>query len=335
MEFFVPYNMIAFFNQKSGKTTGNYRHILSQRIYLFLLHCYSGRIHESNISELTKFFGSSKLNIQKALSTLLEWDVIDFQNGYYVAKGQEKFTNLKGGSDIRFYKFDHLDLLNPKRFKALIFKYLGQEVAFKKGLKLSNGLKVKINKTTGKYFVTDVIREKADNRFQTSDIEDLSYNSDLLNSVSVINNNPTITDLVQKQALSYLGKAIDRSSRSVSRKIKTIRQGEENQLGEDLVVFKSNKVKSLSNCGFEHLKFDDEQLSTKPWITVFESDYSDECFEMLENFSGRFPITSEGGFVAAVSNGFGVFTRKINKLTYTKINETTKTNRKVKFRIKG
>lgn len=70
-------------------------------------------------------------------------------------------------------------------------------------------------------------------------------------------------------------------------------------------------VKSLSNCGFEHLSFTEKELLERPWINIFESDIESEVIENILIFSGKFPIISEGVFVAKTPKGYGAFQAKI------------------------
>lgn len=315
MEFFVPFNMIEFFNQKSGKTTGNFRYVLSQRIYLFLLHKNSGRIHTKDLIELVKFFSSSKQNIEKALAKLVEMQLITVKGDYYVAYGKRKFSKRTESTYVRLYKFTEESLKNPKQFKTLVFKYIGQEVAHLKGKKFSNGLIVRQKKESKQYFVINSIRDNAEAGTYTSNQSDSLYNDHLLKLETF---NPTVTDITHNQSLSYLAKANDRSSRTISRKLSNAK------FTNEVAVFNKG-TKNVSNCFLEHHSLDSDDLASRVWINILESEYHHEAKEMLENFKRRFPILSTDTFVAPVSNGFCVYKRATNRVSYNRVDSNTKT----------
>ncbi len=326
MEFFVPYNMIEFFNQKSGKTTGNFRYVLSQRIYLFLLHKNSGRIHTKDLKDLVSYFGSSKQTIEKALVKLVEMQLITVKGDYYVTYGKRKFTKNSKTNYFRSYKFTEESLTNPKLFKSLIFKYIGQEIAYLKGHKFSNGLAVRKKSDSGKYFVVNTIRDNAEAGFYTSSSEQSCYTDHLLKQESF---KFTVTDLMQKQSLSYLGKANNRSSRTISRKLAIA------EFNNDILVF-STKTDTISNCGLEHLSLKNKELAERTWVNLLSSEIHSEAKEMLENFKSRLPILGEDTFVSSMVDGHSVMRRKANKLYYKNINLNTKSINKghVNFRLR-
>lgn len=318
MKFFVPYNMIEFFNSKSSKTGGVFRHVQAQRIYLYILHKNSGRLSENDLKSLSIYFNTSVQNIKKSISTLMSWGLVSVSGNYFTAKGKDEFSKINNSNYFRTYAFTEESLKDSKLFKTLIFKYIGQEVATKKGQKFSQGLHIKRKKQgekAGQYFVTNAIRDNADKGLYTSNQSDSLYNGYLLTSETF---NPTITEVVQKQSLSYLGKANKRSSRTISRKLK---QAE--SMGEIKIVHK--KAKTLSTCCLEHHKYKEETLLQRPLIKILESEEKCEVVEMLETFKRKFPILGQDTFVSTLDTGFCAFKRQTNKIYYRNIDLNSKT----------
>ena len=134
---------------------------------------------------------------------------------------------------------------------------------------------------------------------------------------------------MQKQSLSYLGKANSRSPRTISRKLAIA------EFNNDILVF-SSKRETISNCGLEHLSLKDKELAERTWVNLLSSEVHSEAKEMLENFKNRLPIIGEDTFVSSTIDGHSVIRRKANKLSYKNINLNTKSINKghVNFRLK-
>lgn len=137
--FYIPYQMLAFFHSKErGAYNGEYQFTLAHRIYLYLLHYKSGRIHKSSIKEIVSFFSSHKRSVLKALKHLEEKSLVKETENYFESVGKNRFKKIHMSTfkDKVEFEFTEQDLLDLKRFKAKVFSSVGNVIAKKKGRKL-------------------------------------------------------------------------------------------------------------------------------------------------------------------------------------------------------
>lgn len=130
--FYIPFNIIERFTQKDGKSNGEYRHYLAQRIYLALIHVCSGRIQEKEKVQLIKYLNTSHTAFNKALSHLIENNLIIVKSGYISAKGSKRIGKSK--YNVKF-QFNELELIDPIKYKNKIFQCLCQMSAIRYGKK--------------------------------------------------------------------------------------------------------------------------------------------------------------------------------------------------------
>jgi hypothetical protein len=222
------------------------------------------------------------------------------------------------------YLFTEEDLKSSKSFKSKIYKYIGQDIANSYGRKYKGNSKVSTNKTTGQLFMRVPLQATVcgDNSHARLN-ESLSFN--ILNDSSFDYSSNYIYGITpdkvsQKQSLSYLAKANDRTSRTISRRLKALTKLSDND---------KIKVKPM-------------KLST-PMDSLYSNEYS-EALEMKDNFKSRFPILGEGTFVIQSQSSkfiqstetyFKVVKRSPNVITYFNIDKTQKEVKSFKNKVSG
>jgi hypothetical protein len=369
-EFFVPFNMIQFLSSKEGQGKGNFKHTTAARIYLYLLFAKSGRIHKNELSELVSFFGSSKQNIKKALIQLQEWNLLTLEgrsSDVYQVRGKRMFTVMYPQySNTRSYLFTLDNLKNLKVFKALLFKYSAQDVAMRKGEAFDNNSKVKktsegnlyttkFNKSNNQTFVNDPTAENGERGFQIQlpgisveqsiktsmniSGQNVNFKNDYLDDNGCINYHNgrnfdvTINNYRQTQSLSYLGKAIDRSPRTISNKLNLLKKV--SKLESLDVKVKSGKTKVVSTLHLEHLN----KVKPEAQYSLLQSTCKIDIMEKFNRAKSTLPILSEYNFITVLDGKYSVVNRAPNFISYFNTDKNCKVNRiffdKAKFERKA
>lgn len=132
MTFYVPYNTIKFFTGKEGD---QYRHVLSFRLYLYIIHFHSGRIRWNERKKLVHVFKSSHTAVKNALNYLGSIGLVNFKKGWVECISQK--SDVFGNEPLNIqFEFDVNLLLNRNAFVNHLFLCCFQAIAMVKGRKI-------------------------------------------------------------------------------------------------------------------------------------------------------------------------------------------------------
>lgn len=129
--FWVPFGLVDLFTQKTGRNSGEYRHTLAHRVYLYGLHYCGGRFRQTQRKALVTALGTSVNAFEAAVEHLVEIGLARRAKNYVSFKSQ---TCIKSKWNIRF-QFTYKELCNPQTFKNKILRCQMQTIAAMYGKK--------------------------------------------------------------------------------------------------------------------------------------------------------------------------------------------------------